>query len=145
MNAPESLHIAFVCVGNAGRSQMAAAFAERAVHQRGLGDRIVITSGGTQPADHVHPEVVAAMAEIGLDISDRTPRAILPQEIESVDLVITMGCSADDFCPATWDGEVRDWALDDPQWKDLEAVRDIRGEIETRVDALFDDVEEGAH
>ena len=141
MSASEPLRLAFVCVGNAGRSQMAAAFAEREVDRRGLDGRVVVTSGGTQPADHVHPEVVEAMAEVDIEIGGRTPRAITPVAIEPVDLVITMGCSADGFCPADWAGEVRDWALDDPQWQDLEAVREIRDEIGTHVNALLDELE----
>jgi len=101
--------IAFVCVQNAGRSQMAAAFAERERDRRDVGDRIEIVTGGTRPADHVHNVVVEAMGELDIDLSDRTPREVTPDELQAVDLVVTMGCSASDVCPATWNGENRDW------------------------------------
>jgi len=130
--------IAFVCVQNAGRSQMAAAFAEQERDRRGVGDRIEIVTGGTQPADHVHDIVVEAMAEVDIDISDRTPRGD-PDELQAIDLVVTMGCSASDVCPATWNGENRDWGLDDPHGRPIEEVRAIRDEIAERVDAVFDD------
>lgn len=135
-----SHHIAFVCVQNAGRSQMAAAFAERERDRRDAGDRIEIVTGGTQPADHVHDVVVEAMAEVDIDISDRTPREVTHDQLQAVDLVVTMGCSASDVCPATWNGENRDWGLDDPHGRPIEEVRDIRDEIAERVDVVFDDV-----
>ncbi|WP_101294131.1 arsenate-mycothiol transferase ArsC [Halegenticoccus soli] len=145
----DSLRVAFVCVQNAGRSQMANAFARREVERRGLADRVEVLTGGTQPADHVHDEVVKVMREKGFDLADRTPREITFEEIQATDYVITMGCSAQDVCPATWSGENRDWGLDDPDGKGLDAVRDIRDEIERRVDDLFDELDEstaeGAH
>jgi len=137
----QSAHrIAFVCVQNAGRSQMATAFAERERDRRGAGDRIEIVTGGTQPADHVHDVVVDAMAEVDIDISDRTPREVTPDELQAVDLVVTMGCSASDVCPATWNGENRDWGLDDPHERPIEEVREIRNEIEERVVELFNEL-----
>ncbi|MFW6382927.1 MAG: low molecular weight phosphatase family protein [Haloferacaceae archaeon] len=129
--------IAFVCVQNAGRSQMATAFAERARADHEADDEIEIVTGGTQPADHVHPEVVEVMREKGFDLSDRTPREVTPEDLRSMDLVITMGCSAEGVCPAAWNGESRDWDLDDPDGQGLDAVRAIRDDIERRVDALF--------
>ncbi|WP_277752630.1 arsenate-mycothiol transferase ArsC [Halorubrum salsamenti] len=132
--------IAFVCVQNAGRSQMAAAFAERERDERDAGDRIEIITGGTQPADHVHDVVVEAMRELTTELGDRTPREVTPDELQAVDLVVTMGCSASDVCPATWNGESRDWGLDDPHGQSLGDVRDIRDEIEDRVVALFDEL-----
>ncbi|PAU84675.1 low molecular weight phosphatase family protein [Halorubrum salipaludis] len=132
--------VAFVCVQNAGRSQMAAAFAERERDRRGAGNRIEIVTGGTQPADHVHDIVVEAMAEVDIDIGDRTPREVTPEELQAVDLVVTMGCSASDVCPATWNGENRDWGLDDPHERPIEEVREIRDEIDERVVALFDEL-----
>ncbi|QKY17322.1 low molecular weight phosphatase family protein [Halorubrum sp. CBA1229] len=132
--------IAFVCVQNAGRSQMAAAFAERERDDRDAGDRIEIITGGTRPADHVHDVVVEAMRELSVELGDRTPREVTPDELRAVDLVVTMGCSASDVCPATWNGESRDWGLDDPHGQSLKDVREIRDEIENRVVALFDEL-----
>ncbi|WP_135362753.1 arsenate-mycothiol transferase ArsC [Halosimplex halophilum] len=131
--------IAFVCVQNAGRSQMSAAFAERERDRRGLGDRVEILTGGTHPADRVHDGVVDAMAEVGVDLSDRTPRAITAEELRACDYVATMGCSTLDLGDAEDDVDVRDWALDDPDGEDPERVREIRDEIEDRVAALFDE------
>ncbi|TKX79288.1 low molecular weight phosphatase family protein [Halorubrum sp. SD626R] len=132
--------VAFVCVQNAGRSQMAAALAERERARRDAADRIEIVTGGTRPADRVHDVVVEAMAELDIDLSDRTPREVTPDELRAMDLVVTMGCSASDVCPAAWNGESRDWGLDDPDDKPLEAVRAIRDEIDDRVAALFDEL-----
>ena len=132
--------IAFVCVQNAGRSQMAAAFAERERDRRDAADRIEVVTGGTRPADRVHEVVVEAMAELDIDLSDRTPREVTPEELQAVDMVVTMGCSASDVCPATWNGENRDWGLDDPDGRPVEAVREIRDEIDDRVVALFDEL-----
>lgn len=140
----ERVRVAFVCVQNAGRSQMAHAFAERERERRDAEDRIEFVTGGTDPAAHVHDVVVEAMDEVGIDLSNRTPREITLDAIQDCDVVVTMGCSADDVCPAMWRGDSRDWNLDDPQGEDLDAVRDIRDEIEARVDALFDELEVGA-
>jgi protein-tyrosine-phosphatase len=144
-NANASIGVAFVCVENAGRSQMAAAFAERELADRGLADDVAIVSGGTDPADHVHDVVLEAMAEVGLDLGDRQPREITPEELAAVEYAITMGCSADDVCPATWRGDARDWALDDPGGQDLETVREIRDEIRQRVDDLLDELARTVH
>jgi arsenate reductase len=132
--------VAFVCVQNAGRSQMAYAFAQQEVAERGLSDEIDLVTGGTRPADHVHDEVVRAMHAVGIDISDRTPREITFEETRESDYVITMGCSATDVCPAGWAGENRDWDLDDPDGKSADEVARIRDDIEDRVTRLLDEV-----
>lgn len=110
----DSTCIAFVCVQNAGRSQMAYVFAQRELERRDGTDNLTLITGGTRPADHVHPEVIKSMSEVGIDISDRTPREATFEEIQASDYAITMGCSADDVCPAGWGGENRDWDLPDP-------------------------------
>ena len=135
------IRVAFVCVQNAGRSQMAYAFAEREVRERGIDGRVETLTGGTTPADHVHPEVVDAMRAVGIDLSGRTPRGITTDELADSAYVVTMGCSADGICPATWVGESRDWALDDPDGQPPERVAAIRDEIRDRVAALFDELE----
>lgn len=134
------MKVAFVCVQNAGRSQMATAFAERERDRRGLEDDVEILTGGTRPADHVHEEVVQVMREREIDLSEKTPREITSEELQETDYVITMGCSAQDVCPATWSGENRDWGLDDPDGRELDEVREIRDEIERRVSDLFDEL-----
>jgi len=130
--------VAFVCVQNAGRSQMAAAFARWKVVEGEL--PIEIVSGGTDPADAVHDVVVEAMKERSFDLSDNRPRMIDSEELEDCDYVITMGCSAQGVCPATWEGTDREWNLDDPGEADLERVREIRDEIEFRVDSLLKEI-----
>ncbi|AGB33919.1 protein-tyrosine phosphatase, low molecular weight [Natrinema pellirubrum DSM 15624] len=134
------IRIAFMCVQNAGRSQMSTAFAERERERRGLEDRIEILTGGTHPADHVHDEVVEVMAEEGFDLSDRTPREITLDELRSCEYVATMGCSTLDVGDVGEDVDVRDWALEDPDGQDLDRVREIRDEIEQRVISLFDEI-----
>jgi protein-tyrosine-phosphatase len=133
--------VAFVCVRNAGRSQMATAFAERERTARGLDPEVGIVTGGTDPAEHVHEVVIEAMAERGIDVSDREPRAVTPEELSSCEYVITMGCSASDVCPAGWGGENRDWGLEDPGERSIETVQEIRDDIEGRVADLFDELE----
>jgi protein-tyrosine-phosphatase len=134
----DPIRVAFVCVQNAGRSQMATAFAERERDARGLGDAVEILTGGTHPADHVHEEVIETMAEAGIDIADRTPREISDEELATSDVVATMGCST---LSLDADTDVRDWALDDPDGQDPEMVRRIREDVRERVAALFDDLE----
>jgi protein-tyrosine-phosphatase len=136
----DTMTFGFVCVQNAGRSQMSAAFAERERDRRGLADRVEIVTGGTMPADHVHPEVVDAMAELDVDLSDRTPREVSDAELNACDVVATMGCSTLELDA---DVTVRDWALDDPDGQPPERVREIRDEIEKRVVALFDEFVDG--
>jgi protein-tyrosine-phosphatase len=116
---------------------MATAFAERERERRGLD--VDIVTGGTHPAAAPHDVVVEAMREEGIDLADRTPREVTTAELESCDVVATMGCStleldADEV-------EIRDWALDDPGERPIERVREIRDEVETRVVALFDELE----
>jgi len=135
----EPTRVAFVCVQNAGRSQMATAFAEREREMRGVDVELV--TGGTDPAEHVHESVVESMAECGFDIAGRTPREVTFEELQACDYVITMGCSAKDVCPASWAGENRDGDLDDPDGGDAVSVRDIRDEIRERVGSLFDELE----
>lgn len=132
--------IAFMCVQNAGRSQMSTAFAERERERRGLDGEIEILTGGTDPADHVHEEVVAVMNEVGIDLSDRAPREITLEDLRSCDYVATMGCSTLDVGDVGEDVDVRDWALVDPDGKEMDRVREIRDEIEGRVADLFDEV-----
>jgi arsenate reductase len=131
----------FVCVQNAGRSQMATAFAERKRADRGLEDRVRIVTGGTDPAEHVHDVVVDVMADVGFDLVDRVPREVSFEEIQACDYVVTMGCSAEDVCPASWAGENRDWELEDPDDATREEAVAIRDEVEGRVVALFDELE----
>ncbi|SFG92736.1 Protein-tyrosine-phosphatase [Halopelagius inordinatus] len=126
----------FVCVQNAGRSQMSAAFAERERRRRGLEGRVEVRTGGTVPADAVHPEVVEVMREEDIDLSDRVPREVSEDELDSCDVVATMGCSTLELDA---DVEVRDWDLDDPHGRDVERVREIRDDIERRVAGLFDE------
>ncbi len=130
------MKLGFVCVQNAGRSQMAKAFAERERERRELDWELI--TGGTRPADAVHHEVVAAMREVGINLADRTPREVNDAELADCDYVATMGCSTLSL-PDTV--EARDWALDDPDGKSPEAVARIRDEIEERVVSLFDEVE----
>ena len=132
------IRVAFVCVQNAGRSQMSTAFAERERERRGLDGEVEILTGGTDPADRVHEEVVEVMAEEGFDLSDRSPREVSTGELESCDHVATMGCSTLALDAGV---DVRDWALDDPDGEDTERVRAIRDEIRGRVSGLFDEIE----
>ncbi|MFW6153551.1 MAG: low molecular weight phosphatase family protein [Halobacteriota archaeon] len=143
MAGGEPTHVAFVCVQNAGRSQMAHALAERELGRRVTDIELELLTGGTQPARHVHPEVVEAMSDIDIDISERTPRELTVEELSRSDYVITMGCSADDVCPAGWGGENRDWDLPDPEGRSSEEVAEIRDEIERRVIDLLDELESG--
>jgi protein-tyrosine-phosphatase len=133
----DPVRFAFVCVQNAGRSQMSTAFAGREREHRGLEAEIEVVTGGTHPADHVHEEVVAVMNELGIDLSDRTPREVSTEELEACDVVATMGCSTLELGATGVD--VRDWALADPDGRDLDAVREIRDDIEERVVGLFDE------
>ena len=132
----ERVTFGFVCVQNAGRSQMATAFAERERSRRGLEDTVHILTGGTQPAKEVHPEVVEAMAEVDIDLSDRVPQKVSTTDLNNATIVATMGCSTLELDA---DVEVRDWALDDPHGRSLEEVRRIRDEIQQRVSTLFDE------
>ncbi|MFF3528473.1 arsenate reductase ArsC [Streptomyces rubiginosohelvolus] len=125
--------VLFVCVHNAGRSQMAAAFlAHRA------GDRVLVNSAGSLPADQVNPAAVAAMAEVGIDITAAAPKVLTAEAVQASDYVITMGCG--DACPVFPGRTYLDWQLDDPAGKGVDAVRPIRDEIRRRVDALLAEI-----
>jgi len=125
--------VLFVCVHNAGRSQMAAGLLTHLA-----GDRIEVRSAGTQPADQINPAAVSAMAEIGIDITAATPKVLTPESVETSDVVITMGCG--DTCPYFPGVSYRDWKLDDPAGQPVEVVRRIRDDIAERVRALIDEL-----
>ncbi|KYH24071.1 putative arsenate reductase [Halalkalicoccus paucihalophilus] len=127
------MKLAFVCVGNAGRSQMATALAEREQTERDMDVKII--TGGVDPAENVHNEAVEAMDEIGIDISDRSPRQITSEDIEDVDYVVTMGCSVEQFRPDDWEGESSVWDLESTD------IREQRDELSRRVEQFFDDLE----
>jgi arsenate reductase len=119
----------FVCLHNAGRSQISQALFERAA-----GGRHRARSAGTTPGERVHPEVVEAMREVGIDLSDRVPRRLTEDDARWADVVVTMGCG--DECPFIPGRRYVDWDLADPKGRPIEEVRAIREEIETRVSAL---------
>jgi arsenate reductase len=125
--------VLFVCLHNAGRSQMSEALFTRAAD-----GRHEARSAGTQPADQVHPEVVETMNEIGLDLQGRTPRRLENEDAEWADIVITMGCG--DECPYIPGKRYIDWDLPDPKGRPLTEVRATRDEIERRVNALLPDL-----
>lgn len=121
--------VLFVCVHNAGRSQMAAGFLQHLA-----GDRVEVLSAGSQPADQVNPVAVAAMAEEGIDIAAEQPKVLTESAVREADVVITMGCG--DECPFFPGKRYEDWVLDDPAGQGIDAVRPIRDEIRRRVEAL---------
>lgn len=123
--------VVFACVANAGRSQMAAAFFNRLANPK----RALAVSAGTRPADAVHPEVVSAMQEAGIDVSGAQPRYLSTELTKDAHILITMGCG--DECPLVPGMEREDWPLDDPKGQPLEIVRRIRDDIESRVKALI--------
>jgi arsenate reductase (thioredoxin) len=130
--------VLFVCVHNAGRSQMASAFLERMA-----GGRVEVRSAGSAPADEVNPAVVEAMLEKGIDLSNAVPRQLSGEEVEASDVVVTMGCG--DACPVFPGTRYVDWELDDPSGQPLERVRPIRDEIERRVLGLVEELAPGAN
>ncbi len=121
--------VLFVCVHNAGRSQMAAGYLQHLA-----GDRVEVLSAGSQPADQVNPVAVAAMAEVGIDITAAAPKVLTESAVRESDVVVTMGCG--DACPYFPGKRYEDWVLDDPAGQGIEAVRPIRDEIRRRVEAL---------
>ncbi|MET9915892.1 arsenate reductase ArsC [Streptomyces sp. NPDC006435] len=125
--------VLFVCVHNAGRSQMAAAWLAHLA-----GDRIEVRSAGSAPADSVNPAAVAAMAEVGIDISAEVPEVLTVDTVRSSDVVITMGCG--DACPVFPGKRYLDWKLDDPAGLGIDAVRPIRDEIRSLVEELIAEV-----
>lgn len=122
--------VLFVCVHNAGRSQMAAGYLQHLA-----GDRIQVFSAGSQPADHINTVAVAAMAEDGVDIARKQPKILTTEAVQEADVVITMGCG--DECPFFPGKRYEDWKLDDPAGQGIDAVRPIRDEIKTRVEGLI--------
>ena len=125
--------VLFLCVHNAGRSQMAAGMLrDRA------GDRITVLSAGSEPAEHLNPAVVTAMDEIGIDITDQVPTVLTDDMVRRVDVVVTMGCG--DACPVYPGKRYVDWDLQDPAGQSLETVRAIRDDIGRRVEALADEL-----
>ena len=127
---PDAPTVLFVCVHNAGRSQMAAALLDR--HAAG---RVRVLSAGTEPADRINPAVVEAMAELGLDVSREFPTRLASADVESSDVVVTMGCG--DTCPYFPGTRYEDWPLDDPAGRPIEEVRIIRDAIDVRVRHLL--------
>lgn len=125
--------VLFLCVHNAGRSQMAAGFTRRIG-----GAGVDVYSGGSEPADQVNPAAVAAMAEKGIDIATQTPQRWTDEAVSSVDVVVTMGCG--DTCPVFPGVRYVDWELEDPAGKPVEAVRPVRDDIEARVRVLLDEL-----
>jgi arsenate reductase (thioredoxin) len=125
--------VLFVCVHNAGRSQMAAAWLRHLA-----GDRVRVLSGGSAPADRVNPAAVAAMAEVGIDIAGQTPQPWSEETLGAADVVVTMGCG--DTCPVYPGKRYLDWELEDPAGMPVEGVRPVRDDIERRVRALMADL-----
>ena len=123
-------HVLFVCLHNAGRSQISQALFERAA-----GERHSASSAGTTPAERVHPEVVEAMRELDIDLAQRTPRLLTHELAEHADVVVTMGCG--DECPYIPGKRYIDWDLQDPKGLPIQRVRDIRDDIARRVDSLL--------
>jgi arsenate reductase len=125
--------VLFVCVHNAGRSQMAAAYLTHLA-----GDRVEVRSAGSAPADTVNPAVVEALAEEGIDISREVPKVLTVDAVQESDVVITMGCG--DVCPVFPGKRYEDWVLEDPAGQGVEAVRPIRDEIRRRIENLVADI-----
>ena len=128
--ASDRPEVLFVCVHNAGRSQMAAALLE--LRSEG---RVVVRSAGSEPAEELNPVVVEAMAELGVDLRGERPKRLTDDTVRAADVVVTMGCG--DACPIYPGKRYEDWELEDPAGQDLETVRRIRDEIERRVRALL--------
>jgi arsenate reductase len=125
--------VLFVCVHNAGRSQMAAGLVKLR-----SGGRINVRSAGSDPGERINPAVVEAMAELGIDLSEQFPKPLTDEVVRAADAVVTMGCG--DACPIYPGKKYEDWALDDPEGQSLETVRRIRDELDGKVQALVDDL-----
>ncbi|RZS63658.1 protein-tyrosine-phosphatase [Agromyces ramosus] len=121
--------VLFVCVHNAGRSQMAAGFLRELA-----GERVEVLSAGSEPKDRINPVAIEAMAEEGIDIAGNTPKVLTVEAVRESDVVITMGCG--DACPIFPGKRYEDWELEDPAGKDLETVRRVRDDIRARVESL---------
>ncbi|MGQ4388353.1 arsenate reductase ArsC [Streptomyces sp. SAS_270] len=126
--------VLFVCVHNAGRSQMAAGFLDHLA-----GDRIEVRSAGSVPGDRVNPSAVEAMKEVGIDIAGAQPKILTTEAVQASDYVITMGCG--DACPVFPGKKYLDWALEDPAGKGVGSVRPIRDEIRTRIESLIAEID----
>ena len=129
--------VLFVCVHNAGRSQMAAGYLQHLA-----GDRIQVRSAGSMPADQINPVAVQAMLEEGIDIAAQQPKVLTDEAVQESDVVITMGCG--DACKFYPGKRYEDWALEDPAGQDIDAVRPIRDDIRARVEALIESLEPAA-
>lgn len=134
MSSSPLASVLFVCVHNAGRSQMAAGFLSHLA-----GDRIEVRSAGSVPGDQVNPAAVEAMNEVGIDISAAKPKILTTEAVQASDYVITMGCG--DACPIFPGKKYLDWALEDPAGKGVESVRPIRDEIHKRIEALIAEID----
>ena len=130
--------VLFVCVHNAGRSQMAAGFLTAL-----SGGQVEVRSAGSLPADQVNPAAIAAMAEAGVDISAQQPKVLTTQAVQVSDVVITMGCG--DVCPIFPGKRYEDWELEDPAGQGIDAVRPIRDEIRRRIQTLIEEIAPTAH
>ena len=130
MSTTDKPSVLFVCVHNAGRSQMAAGFLASL-----SGGAVEVRSAGSEPADQVNPSAVAAMAEEGIDITAETPKILTDDAVRASDVVITMGCG--DTCPFYPGKRYEDWVLEDPAGKGVESVRPIRDEIRSRIETLI--------
>jgi len=133
VNAPHRPSVLFVCVHNAGRSQMAAGFLRHLA-----GDRIEVRSAGSMPAAEINPVAVAAMAEVGIDIMAEQPKVLTTEAVQASDVVITMGCG--DACPFFPGTRYEDWVLDDPAGQGIDAVRSIRDDIRGRIETLVSEL-----
>ena len=129
----EKKTIMFVCVHNAGRSQMAAGF----MRELG-GERVEVLSAGSAPKESINPVAVEAMAELGIDIANQKPKVLTPEAVQQSDVVITMGCG--DACPYYPGKRYEDWKLDDPAGQGIEPVRVIRDEIKARIEQLLSEI-----
>ena len=133
MSSSSKPTVLFVCVHNAGRSQMAAGF----MRELGAG-RVEVLSAGSAPRDSINPIAIEAMAEVGIDIANQQPKVLTPEAVMESDAVITMGCG--DVCPIYPGKRYEDWVLEDPAGQDLDFVRTIRDEIKTRVENLLSEL-----
>ncbi|MCX5190404.1 arsenate reductase ArsC [Streptomyces sp. NBC_00268] len=134
MSATPLASVLFVCVHNAGRSQMAAGFLSQLA-----GDRIEVRSAGSIPGEQVNPAAVEAMLEVGVDIAAQKPKILTTEAVQASDHVITMGCG--DACPVFPGKKYLDWALEDPAGKGVESVRPIRDEIKARIEVLVSEID----
>lgn len=134
MSSAPAASVLFVCIHNAGRSQMAAGFLRHLA-----GDRVEVRSAGSMPGEQINPSAVAAMAELGIDISDQKPKVLTPEAAQASDYIITMGCG--DACPYFPGKTYLDWQLEDPAGQGVEAVRPIRDEIKGLIEGLIAEID----